>query len=138
MVGGNGCSGGETYGGCFSDEAECGSCGGKVNIVGNEVNRGCGGGTDGSGYETEADDDGWGGDTDGDNCGDKVEGGNIKDEADGGGCGGEIDCGGFADGEWQHSVNWKFSFSWLRFLIVFDIFEANLAFPFSIKCKWSL
>ena len=68
-------------------------------------------------------------------CGDEVEGGDINDEADGSGCGGERDRGGVVDGEQQLRVNWKFSFSWLKFLIVFDIFEANLAFPFSFKCK---
>ena len=119
MVGSNGCSGGETDGG-------------------NEVNRGCGGGADGNSCESEADDDGCRGDNDGGSCRDAIEGGDIKDDADGGGCGGEIDCGGAVDGEWQHSVNWKFSFSCLKFLIVLDIFEANLAFPFSIKCKRSL
>ena len=118
------------------DEVIRGSCGGKVNVGGNENNRGCGGGTDGGGCETKAYDDGCRGDIDGGGCGDEVEGSNIKDEADGGGCGGEIDRGGVVGGEWQHSVNWKFSFSWLKFLIVFDIFEAILAFPVSIKCKW--
>ena len=111
MIDGNGCSRGETDGGCFSDEVECSSCGGKVNIGGNEVNRGCGSGADGSGCKTEADDDGYGDYIDGVGCGDEVEGGDIKDEPDGGGCGGEIDRGGVADCERQHSVNWKFSFS---------------------------
>ena len=95
MVDGNGCSGGETDSGHFRNEVDCGSCGGKVNVGGNEVNRGCG----------------YGGDIDGGSCGDEVEGGDIKDEADGGGCGGEIDRVGGVDGEYQHSVNWKFSFS---------------------------
>ena len=44
VVAGNGCFGGETDGDCFSDEVDCGSCGGKVNVGGNEVNTGCGGG----------------------------------------------------------------------------------------------
>ena len=81
------------------DEVICGSCGGKVNVGGNENNRGCGGGTDGGGCETEAYDDGCRGGIDGGGCGDEVEGGNIKDEADGGGCGGEIDRGGVVGGE---------------------------------------
>ena len=34
MVDGNGCSGGETDGGYFSDEVDCGNCGGKVNVGG--------------------------------------------------------------------------------------------------------
>ena len=34
MVDDNGCSGGETYGDCFSDKVVCGSCGGKVNVGG--------------------------------------------------------------------------------------------------------
>ena len=83
MVDGNGCSGGKTDGGHFSNEVHCGSCGGKVNVVGNEVSRGCG----------------YGGDIDGGSCGDEVEGGDIKDEANGGGCGGEIDRGGVVDDE---------------------------------------
>ena len=49
MVDGNGCSGGETDGGSFSDEVDCGSCGGKVTVGGNEINKGCVGRTDGSG-----------------------------------------------------------------------------------------
>ena len=64
MVDGNGCSGGETDGGRFCDKVDCGSCGGKVNVGGNEFNRGCG----------------CGGDIDGGSCEDKVEGGDIKDE----------------------------------------------------------
>ena len=99
MVDGNDCSGGETDGGCFSDDADYGSCGGKVNAGGNEVNRGCGGRADGSSCETEVDEDGSRGDIDGGSCGDEVEGGDIKDEADGGDCGGEIDRGGVVDGE---------------------------------------
>ena len=99
MVYGKGCSGGETDGGHFSDEVDCGSCGCKVNVGGNEVNRGCGGGIDGSGSETEADDDRCGGDIDGDGCGGEVEGGDSKDEADGGGCGSEIDRRGDVHGE---------------------------------------
>ena len=70
MVDGNACSGEETDGGCFRDEVDCGSYGGEVNVRGNEVNRGCGGGTDSSGSETEADDDGCGGDIDGGGFGD--------------------------------------------------------------------
>ena len=119
---GNGCSGGETDGGCFSDEVHCGSCGGNTNVGGNEVNRGCG-------CRGEIEGGGWGV---------EVDGGDIKDEADVGDCGGEVDRGGVVDGKWQLSVNWKFSFSWLKFLIAFVIFEANLVFPFSIKGKWSL
>ena len=90
VVDGNGCSGGETDGGCFSDKIDCGSCGGKVNIGDNEFNRSRRGGTDGSGCETEADDE---------ECRGDIEGGYIKDEADGGGCGGEIDCSGVFDVE---------------------------------------
>ena len=60
MIDDNGCSRGETDGSCFSDEVGCSSCGGKVNIGGSEVNRGCGSGADGSGCKTEADDDGYG------------------------------------------------------------------------------
>ena len=86
-------------GGCFSNQVDCGNCGGKVNISGNEVNKGCGGGADGSGCETKADNDGCGGDIDGGSWRDEFEGGDIKDEADGGGCGGEIGRGGIDDGE---------------------------------------
>ena len=85
--------------GCFSDQVDCGSCGSKININGNEVNKGCGGGAVGSGCETEANSDGCGGDIDGGSWRDEFEGGDIKDEADGGGCGGEIGRGGVDDGE---------------------------------------
>ena len=44
-IDGNGCSGRETDGGRFSDDVDCGSCGGKViamRYVGsNEINRDC-------------------------------------------------------------------------------------------------
>ena len=99
MVDGNGCSRDEADGVHFSDEVDCGRCRCKVNVCGNEVNGGCGGGTDGSACETEADDDGSVGDIDGGGCGDEVEVADIKDEADGGGYGGEIDRRGGVDGE---------------------------------------
>ena len=70
MVDVNGCSGEETDGGCFSDEVDCGSCRGKVNVDGNKVKRGCGGGADGSDCETETNDDGCRGDIDGGGFGD--------------------------------------------------------------------
>ena len=38
-IDGNGCSGRETDGGRFSDDVDCGSCGGKVNVGSNEINR---------------------------------------------------------------------------------------------------